>query len=132
MGLAPRFQIGASIPRTIGSADGTGPAGGIGTSYFSGKIGVLTGEHGLKVAVSPMLEILGAGAVQALAPAQSRTGFGLPVSAEIRQGAARVFVSAGVFSRGRRFAGGGVGLQATPLVGLSLSFTRSWANDSDL
>jgi hypothetical protein len=130
MGLASRLQIGASIPRTIGSGDGTGPAGGIGTSYFSAKIGVLTGEHRLKVAVSPMLEILGAGAVQALAPAQSRTGFGLPVSAEIRQAAARVFLSAGVFSRGRRFAGGGVGLQATPLVGLSLSFTRSWANDS--
>jgi hypothetical protein len=39
IGLAPRFQIGASVPRVVGSADGTGPVGGIGTSYISGKIG---------------------------------------------------------------------------------------------
>jgi hypothetical protein len=130
MGLAPRFQIGAIVPRIVGSADGAGPVGGVGTSYFSGKIAVLTGEHRLKVAVSPMLEILGEGAVQGLAVGESRTQVGLPVSAEVRQGTARVFASAGVFSHGRWFVGGGAGLQATPAVGLSVAVTRSWASDS--
>jgi len=54
--------------------------------------------------------------------------FGLPVSLEVSQGAARVFASTGFFSRGAWFAGGGAGMQATPRVGVSASFTRSWAS----
>jgi hypothetical protein len=130
IGLSPRFQIAAIVPRIVGSADATEPVGGVGTSYFSGKVALLTGERRLKIAVSPMLEILGEGAAQGLAPGESRTQVGLPVSAEMRQGTGRVFASVGVFSRGRWFAGGGAGLQATPRVGLSVAFTRSWASDS--
>jgi hypothetical protein len=127
VGLAPRFQISASVPRVIGSVDGTGPVGGMGTSYFSGKIALLTGASGgVKVAVSPMIEILGEGAVQALSAGESRTQFGLPISLEVSQGSARVFASTGFFSRGSWFAGGGVGVQATSRVGVSTSFTRSW------
>src|SRR5207302_10626511 len=48
VGLAPRFQIGASVPHIVGSADGTGPVGGIGTSFISGKIALLTGASGVK------------------------------------------------------------------------------------
>src|SRR5262249_31227941 len=129
IGLAPRFQLGANVPRVVGSADGTGPAGGIGTSYVTGKIALLTGDSGVRVAVSPMIEILGESAVQALSANQSRARFGLPASIELRQGPARVFASTGVFTRGAWFAGGGVGLLATPTVGLSVSFTRSWATD---
>jgi len=130
VGLAPRFQIGATVPRIVGSADGTGPVGGIGTSYISTKIALLTGTSGVKLAVSPVIEVLGEGAVQALAPSEGRTQFGLPVSMELAQGPARVFASTGFFSRGAWFAGGGLGVQATPKIGVSLSFTRSWANDS--
>ena len=130
VGLAPRFQIGANIPRVVGSADGTGPVGGIGTSYSSGKIALLTGASGVKLAVSPVIEVLGEGAVEALAPGEGRTQLGLPVSVEITRGPARVFASTGFFSHGVWFAGGGAGVQATPRVGASLSFTRSWANDS--
>ena len=128
VGLAPRFQIGATVPRIVGSADGTGPVGGIGTSYISTKIALLTGTSGVKLAVSPVIEVLGEGAVQALAPSEGRTQFGLPVSMELAQGPARVFASTGFFSRGAWFAGGGLGVQATPKIGVSLSFTRSWAN----
>ena len=130
VGLAPRLQIGASVPHVVGSADGTGPVGGIGTSYIGSKIAVLTGASGLKLAVSPVIEVIGEGAVQALAPGEGRTQFGLPVSMELGQGPARVFASTGFFSRGVWFAGGGVRVQATPTVGVSLSFTRSWANGS--
>jgi hypothetical protein len=126
VGITPRLQIGATVPHTIGSADGTGPAGGMGTSFISAKIAVLTGESGIKLAVSPMIEVLAAGAAQALAPDEGRTQFGLPVSAEFTQGSTRVFASTGFFSHGVWFAGGGAGFQVSPKVGTSLSFTRSW------
>jgi len=126
VGLTKRFQIGASVPRVIGSADGTGPVGSFGTSYVSAKIAVFA-EDNVKLAVSPIVEILGANAADALSPGESRTQFGLPVSFEIGQGRGRMFAATGVFSRGAWFAGGGAGFQATPRVGLSMSFTRSWA-----
>ncbi len=107
VGLTPRVQIGVSVPRVIGSSDSAGPVGGFGTSYLSGKIALLSGSSGVKVAVSPMIEILGEGAVQALPAGESRMQFGLPVSLEVSQGAARVFASTGFFSRGAWFAGGG-------------------------
>jgi len=130
IGIAPRFQIGASVPRVVGSADGTGPVGGIGTSYVSGKIALLTGADSVKLAVSPVLQILGNGAVQTLAPQQSRTEVGLPASLEVSQGPAHVFASAGVFSGGAWFAGGGTAIQATARLGVSISVTRAWANDA--
>ncbi len=130
VGLAPRVQIGASVPHIVGSADGTGPVGGVGTSYFTTKIALLTGGSGVKLAVSPMLEVLGESAVQALPSNQTRTQVGLPVSIEIPQGAARFFASTGVFSQGVWFAGGGVSLQATARVGVSLTLSRAWATDT--
>jgi len=123
VGLAPRFQVGVSVPHTIGNVDGTG--GGIGTSFISGKIALLTGESSVKLAVSPMIEVLAAGAVQAL-PSEGRTQLGIPVSAEFARGSTRVFASTGFFSHGVWFAGGGAGFQNTPKVGTSISFTRSW------
>jgi len=130
MGLAPRFQLGATVPHIVGHADGS-VVGGVGTSYIRSKIAILTGESGVKLAVSPMVEVLGEGAVQALPPDQGRTQFGIPVSLEVAQGSARVFASTGFFTRGAWFVGGGVGLQPTPTFGLSLGFTRSWA-DTDV
>ena len=130
VGLTPRVQFGASIPRIVGSADGTGPVGGIGTSYISGKYVVLTGiSSGVKLAVAPMIQILGAGAAQALPPGEGRMQFGLPVSLEITRGPARLFASTGFFSRGVWFAGGGTAAQVSPRLAMSLSFSRAWAND---
>jgi len=129
IGVAKRVQLGANVTRVVGSADGTGAVSGLGTSYVMGKVAVLTGASGVKLAVSPMVEILGEGAVQLLPPGQSRTRFGLPVSVELAPGPARLFASTGFFTRGGWFAGGGGAFQATPKVGLSLSFTRSWATD---
>jgi hypothetical protein len=131
VGLTPRVQLGASIPRIVGSVDGTGPVGGIGTSYISGKIAVLTGtSSGVKLAVAPMVQVLGTGAALALAPGEGRTQFGLPVSLEITRGSARLFASTGFFSRGVWFAGGGAGIQASPRLAISLSFSSAWADDA--
>jgi len=130
VGLTPRVQFGASIPRIVGGADGAGPVGGIGTSYFSGKYVVLTGtSSGVKLAVAPLIQVLGAGATQALPPGEGKTQFGLPVSLEITRGPARIFASTGFFSKGALFVGGGTSAQISPKAAMSLSFSRAWAND---
>lgn len=129
-GLAPRVQLGASIPRVGGAADPAG-ASGVGTSYFSVKIAVPTGAaSGVKLAVAPTLEVLGDGARQSLTQGGGRTQLGLPVMAEIERGASRLFGSAGYFSRGSWFAGGGVGTQASPRVAVSAAFSRAWTTDA--
>ena len=126
LGLTNRFQIAASVPRIIGSADGTGPIGGFGTSYISGKLAILT-EPQVKVALSAILEMLGEGAALALPAGESRYQIGLPVSIEVAQGPVRMFATTGFFTRGAWFAGGGTSFQLTPRIGASMSFTRSWA-----
>jgi hypothetical protein len=125
-GLAPRLQIGASIPRVTGG-DTSAVVGGLGTTFVSAKVAVLTaGTSGVKLAVAPTIEILGEGALQSFAPDVSRTQFGLPVSLEIDRGTLRVFGSAGFFSRSVWFAGGGIGAQATPRVAVAVAFSRAW------
>src|SRR5262249_40948091 len=37
-GVLPRLQLGATVPRVVGSADPSGVVGGLGTSYLSAKI----------------------------------------------------------------------------------------------
>jgi hypothetical protein len=49
---------------------------------------------------------------------------------EVGQGPVRVFASTGFFSRGVWFAAGGAGIQASPRLAVSLSFSRAWANDA--
>ena len=126
VGLTKRLQIGASIPHIVGSAAETGPVGGLGTAYITGKVALLN-EPEVKIAVSPVLEILGAGAVQALPVDDSRYQLGLPVSLEVVRGSVRIFAATGFFTRGAWFAGGGTGFQLTPRVGASATFTRAWA-----
>ena len=50
IGLTPRVQLGASVPRV---------AGGLGTMFFSTKVAVFSDDvRALKVAVGPTLEVL--------------------------------------------------------------------------
>jgi hypothetical protein len=129
VGAAPRFQIGASIPNVIDNPD-AGVVGGLGTTYISGKIGLLTGNM-VKLAAAPTLQILGDGALQSFTAGERRTQFGLPVSIEGDSGIVRVFASGGGFSPGIWFAGGGVGVSATSQVSVSGSFSRAWTNASE-
>jgi len=125
-GIAPRVQVGASIPHIIGSADPAGAVGGIGSLYFYGKVGLLGDESPVKLAVSPTIEVLGEGAALGLAANESRTQFGLPVSVEFDAGSTRVFAGTGFFTRGVRFAGGGVSTRATSRLGISAQLSHSW------
>jgi hypothetical protein len=126
-GLTKRVQISATVPRVVGSPDGTGAVAGLGTSYFSGKIALLD-DPALKVAVSPLLEVLGTGAKQTLNDGESRYQVGIPLSVEVARGSTRIFGVTGFFTRGAWFAGGGAGFELTPRMGASLAFTRSWAS----
>jgi hypothetical protein len=126
--ILPRVQIGVSVPRVVGGADAGGPVGGLGTSYVSGKIALLDDTAPVKLAVSPMVRILGPGAAATLVEGESRTQFGLPVSAEVTQGTTRFYASTGFFTGSAWFVGAGVGAQATNRVGVSAALTRSWAS----
>jgi hypothetical protein len=131
VGLTDRVQLGASIPHVTGSSDPGGAVGGLGTTFISAKIGVLTGEKsGVKLAVAPTLEVLGSGTLSSLEPGESRGRFGVPVSAEINRGAARIFASTGFFTGGTWFAGGGLGFQANTHLSFSAAFSRAWSTDS--
>jgi hypothetical protein len=130
-GVAPRVQVGASIPHIVGGTEPTGAVGGLGSLYFYGKVGLLGGESPIKLAVSPTIEVLSEGAAQSLAATESRAQFGLPVSFEFDAGSTRDYAGAGFFTRGVRFAGGGVATQVARRVGISVSLSHSWTT-SDL
>ena len=126
LGLTRRVQLSASVPHVVGSADPAGAAGGIGTSYFSSKIGVLDRHSGFKMAVSPTIEVLGPGVVDSLTSGQHRVQLGFPASAEIDRGPARVYAGAGYFTRGAWFTGIGGSYAVNARVSAFSSLTRAW------
>src|SRR5207248_3049481 len=100
IGLTPRVQIGASIPRV---------AGGLGTTFVNAKVGIVNSDaRGVKLAVGPTVEILNEAAMLSAPAGQSRIQWGLPVSVEIDRQAARFYGSSGFFSPGVRYAGAGL------------------------
>jgi hypothetical protein len=115
IGLTPRVQVGASVPRV---------AGGLGTTFFSAKIAVFDDEaRALKVGVGPTLEIL-AGPTTA---GQGRAQWGLPVSAQFDRGSSRIYGSSGYFSPGIWYAGAGIGRPVGDRLAISMSFSHAWA-----
>lgn len=127
LGLAPRVQLAASVPRTLGSADPTGASGGVGTSFFSAKVQLLDDRaRHVKVAVAPTMQVLGAGVVAALGPDEGRVRWGLPVSAEISSGALRLYGGGGYFAPGLWFTGAAVGVQTTPKLTINAGISRAW------
>jgi len=131
IGLAPRVQLGVSMPRVVGSSDPAGPSGGLGTAFVNAKIGVFRNEaRGLKVAIAPTLEILSQEAVQFGPAGQGRAQFGLPVSVGIERGAVGIYGSTGYFSPGVWYAGTGGGARIAPRVGIGVSFSRAWLSSS--
>jgi hypothetical protein len=129
VGVHERVRLGATIPHVVGGADPAAVVGGVGTSFLSGKIALLTGNKtGVKLAVAPTIEILGTGALQSLAPGERRTQFGLPVSAQLDHGAVQLFGSAGFFSGGVWFTGAGIGASVSPRVAVSVAVSRAWSD----
>jgi hypothetical protein len=115
IGLTPRVQVGASVPRV---------AGGLGTMFFSTKIAVFSDDgRALKVAVGPTLEVLTGAPV----PGQGRVEWGLPVSAQLDRGNSRIYTSTGYFSPGIWYTGVGIGRPISDRIGVSVSFSHAWA-----
>jgi hypothetical protein len=130
VGFTPRLQFGASVPRVVGSADPTGPAGGLGTSYFNAKVG-LRESGSLRVAVTPTLQILNPGALETTS--ESRTRLGLPLNVEYDVSErARVYGGSGYFSNGVWFAGGGMAGRPSDRVGVSLTISSAWSRTTEL
>jgi hypothetical protein len=122
VGLTPRVQLGVSVPRV---------AGGVGTTFFSGKIGLLgDSARAVQVAVTPTLEVAGGAVLSSLPAGQSRTQWGLPVSVHADRDNLRVYASSGYFSPGIWYAGAGVARAVGDRLGVSGSFSRAWAVSS--
>ncbi len=118
IGITPRVQVGASVPRVSGT---------LGTSFYTVKIAVLeNAARGVKVAIGPTLEVLSAASMQYGPADQSRTQWGLPVSVNIDRGDARLYGSSGYFSPGIWYAGAGIARSVSDRVGVSASFSRAW------
>ena len=127
VGLAPRVQLSGSVPRVVGSSDPSGAAGGVGTSFFTVKVGVLHNRsRTVKVAVAPTLQILGEAVATSLGSDEGRARWGFPVSAEIDRGSLRLYGGGGHFSPGLWFGGAAVGFQATPKAAVTAGFSRAW------
>jgi len=76
--------------------------------------------------VSPTLEVLGRGVVETLGSSASRVHVGVPISAEIDRGPARLYAGTGFFSRGIWFVGGGAGVRTGDSALVSIGWSRSW------
>jgi hypothetical protein len=124
IGLAPRVQLGASVPRV---------AGGLGTTFFSAKIGVFSDEaRSLHVAVSPTLEVAGGGVTSAVPDGSGRADWGLPVSVHVDSESSRIYASSGYFSPGIWYAGAGLTRTVSERIGVSGSFSHAWTTTGGL
>lgn len=130
VGMTPRFQIGASVPR-IAASDALGRPAALGTTFFNAKVGILNDSaKPFRLAIAPTLEVLNVSALEVAPTQQSRVQWGLPVSAEVDRGVLRVYGSSGYFSPGVWFAGAGAGTQIGSRIGVAISLSRAWAGSS--
>jgi hypothetical protein len=124
IGIAPRVQVGASMPYFHASEIGGPVARGFGDLYLSAKVQLRepsTTKRKLGFSVTPVLEVLST----APAPDVSRTSWALPISAEWQASGWRTFGSAGYFSRGSLFASGALELAMTDRAFITGTITQS-------
>jgi hypothetical protein len=131
LGLAPRVQIGLTLPYyRLTLTDGS-QAAGLGDVYLNAKIGLIDPAQttsGFGVAVIPMVEVLN----NADPISGGRFHLALPVSVEWRQSRYRIYGSSGWFSRGSFFGSGAVEVPLNDrfIVTGVLSHTRALNEDS--
>lgn len=132
MGLAPRVQLSASVPRTLGSSDPSGASGGVGTSFFGAKVQLWSDStRTVKFAAAPTLQLLGAAVAETLGPNESRTRWGLPASAEIDRGGLRLYGGGGYFSPSIWFVGAALAVQTTPKLTVNGGISKAWRGSPD-
>jgi hypothetical protein len=129
VGLTPRVQFSASVPRVT---DPSGTGGALGTTFFSTKIAAFSDEkRSLALAVAPTIEILGSAAMVAAPDGRSRTQIGVPVSLDVERNSTHFYGSLGYFSPGIWFTGAGAGKMIGTWTGIAVSFSRAWSSPTD-
>ena len=127
LGVTDRLQVGANVPFYRVNWIG-GSAAGLDDVYLSAKYTVLDPTltvTEIGVAVSPVLEILSAGAPG------GRVHYVLPVSVELRRLPFRLYGSAGYFSRGAFFGGGALEWTAPTGLAITAAVTQSYSLPED-
>jgi hypothetical protein len=123
-GVAPRIQVGGSLP-IYHFRDETGvSASGVGTVSLYGKVMLL--DPGSKahvgLAVAPLIE--------AAPGADAGFGWALPVNVEVRADRFRVYGSSGYFSRGSVFASAAVEIPTGGRTAVTWNLGQSHASGS--
>jgi hypothetical protein len=144
-GVAPRVQVGVSVPFYHAKYSDGFKASGRGDVYLTSKFKIISpDDHRVGVSVTPLVEILSDIALSDTTLGLKRVNWALPVSVQAGTDTTQVFLTSGYFSRGAVFAGAGLtralndtvtvmgsvgvshstkALSATDLAGLSTSRT---------
>jgi len=127
-GLSRSVQVGFTMPY-YRSRFGTDAASGLGDVYLNAKVNLVDATRNARhagVAVIPVVEIL-----SGLPDGSNRWHWGVPVSAEMQLGAARVYGAGGYFSRGALFGSGAVEWTSARSYTVTGSLTRSYSLADD-
>jgi len=125
VGVAPRTQVGVSLPYYSLTDQFGFTWHGFGASYVTAKFAV-TQNRRVNLSTSPTLEILSWSA-----PGRRRVNVVLPISAQTYAGRARFYGSTGYFSRGSAFGSGAVEWSAGNSVTLTATVAHSYSVVSD-
>jgi hypothetical protein len=126
-GLTERFQVSASVPFYRTSVEGT-TVRGLDDMYMSAKFTAIDpaqNDAQFGVAVSPVLEVLSAGAPD------GRLHFAVPVSFELRRQPYRVYGSAGYFTRGSLFSSAAIEFASSSGLVFTTALTQSYSTKED-
>ena len=121
VGVAPRIQVGGSLPIYHFRDQAGLSASGVGTISAYGKVMLIdpSVKRGIGLALVPLIE---------LAPgSDQRFGWALPVNVELRTARMRLYGSAGYFSRGSIFGTVAVEMPVSQRTAVTASFGQSHA-----
>jgi len=124
-GVAPRTQIGVSLPYYHLTDQFGSTWHGVGSSYLTAKFGIVQ-DHRVNMSVSPTLEILSWSS-----PQVGRVNAVLPISLQSYVGRARVYGSTGYFTRGSVFGSGAAEWPANQTLTLTTTIANSYSVVSD-
>jgi hypothetical protein len=125
VGVAPRTQVGVSLPYYHLTDQFGFTSHGLGASYATLKLAVVQ-DHRVNVSVSPTLEILSWSS-----PQVGRINAVLPINVQTFIGNARVYGSTGYFSRGSVFGSGAAEWSPANSLTLTTTLAHSYSVVSD-
>jgi len=125
IGVAPRMQVGVSLPYYHITDQSGFTSQGFGASYVSTKVALSESPHG-GISTSPTMEILSWSS-----PDIRRINFVLPVSLQTSAGRAQIYGTTGYFTRGSLFGSGAVEWAVSTKVTLSATMAHSYSVVSD-